>query len=86
MAGQTPEETKAVLRRGNITRGLIILAASAIIAAIALSFGALRDFGSFRAALLTGTQGGAYYELGRRLKERVKADGGGLEVVATGLE
>jgi TRAP-type uncharacterized transport system substrate-binding protein len=59
------------------------LAASAIIAAIALSFGAVRDFGSFRAALLTGTQGGAYYELGTRLRERVEADGGRLDVVAT---
>ena len=66
-----------------MTRGLIILAASAIIAAIALSFGTVRDFGSFRAALLTGTAGGAYYELGTRLKERVQADGGRLEVVAT---
>jgi TRAP-type uncharacterized transport system substrate-binding protein len=82
VAGQTPDES-TVSRRGSITRGLIILAASAIIAAIALSFGTIRDFGSFRAALLTGTAGGAYYELGTRLKERVKADGGRLEVVAT---
>lgn len=83
MADETPGETKAVLRRGSITRGLIILGASAIIAAIALSFGTVRDFGSFRAALLTGTAGGAYYELGAHLKERVKADGGRLEVAAT---
>jgi TRAP-type uncharacterized transport system substrate-binding protein len=43
----------------------------------------VRDFGYFRAALLTGTQGGAYYVLGTRLAERAKADGGRLDVVAT---
>ncbi|HKN31019.1 MAG TPA: TAXI family TRAP transporter solute-binding subunit [Roseiarcus sp.] len=64
-------------------RGLILLAAAAIIAAIASSFGMVRDFGYFRASLLTGTPGGAYYVLGTRLAERVKADGGRLDVVAT---
>jgi TRAP-type uncharacterized transport system substrate-binding protein len=85
VAGQTqaPEESKTVSRRKIIKRGLILLAASAIIAAIASSFGMVRDFGYFRASLLTGTPGGAYYELGTRLAERVKADGGRLEVVAT---
>ncbi len=85
MEGQspTPEEGKAVSRRKSIMRGLILLAAAAIIAAIASSFGMVRDFGYFRASLLTGTPGGAYYVLGTRLAERVKADGGRLDVVAT---
>ncbi len=85
MEGQspTPEESKAASRRKSMMRGLILLAASAIVAAIASSFGLIRDFGSFRASLLTGTPGGAYYGLGTRLAERVKSDGGRLEVVAT---
>ncbi len=86
MEGQspTPEESKkAVSRRKSIMRGLILLAAAAIIAAIASPFGMVRDFGYFRASLLTGTPGGAYYVLGTRLAERVKADGGRLDVVAT---
>jgi TRAP-type uncharacterized transport system substrate-binding protein len=79
----TPEESRAASRSKSIRRGLILLGASAVIAAIASSFGAIRDFGYFRASLLTGTQGGAYNVLGTRLAERVKADGGRLDVVAT---
>jgi TRAP-type uncharacterized transport system substrate-binding protein len=82
--GQSPTHgKKAVSRRKNIIRGLILLAASAIIAAIVSSYGMIRDFGAFRASLLTGNQGGAYYVLGTRLAERVEADGGRLDVVAT---
>ncbi len=85
MEGQspTPKQSKATSRRKTIMRGLILLAASAIIAAIASSFGMVRDLGYFRASLLTGTPGGAYYELGARLAKRIKADGGRLVVVAT---
>ena len=79
----SPVESNAGARRKIMVRGLVLLAASSIIAAIASSFGMVRDFGYFRAALLAGTPGGAYYVLGTRLAERAKADGGRLAVVAT---
>jgi TRAP-type uncharacterized transport system substrate-binding protein len=69
-------------RRGWL-RAIIILAVSAIIAGIISSWGMIRDFGAFHAALLTGSRGGAYYVLGSQLAQRAKADGNHLEVVAT---
>ena len=69
-------------RRKGVLRAISILVVSAIIAAV-LSFGTIRDFGTLRASLLTGSSGGAYYILGRQLAERAKGDGSRLDVIAT---
>ena len=72
-----------VWRRKTILRALSLFAASAIIAGVASNFSIVRDLGSFRASLLTGSSDGAYYALGSRLAERAKRDGQRLDVVAT---
>jgi hypothetical protein len=72
-----------VWRRKTVLRALLLFAASAIIAAIVSTSNIIRDFGSFRASLLTGSAGGAYHALASRLAERAKRDGGRLDVVAT---
>jgi TRAP-type uncharacterized transport system substrate-binding protein len=59
------------------------VALSAVIATILSSLAAIRDFGSFHAALLTGSPGGAYYILGSQLAERAKRDRSQLDIVAT---
>jgi TRAP-type uncharacterized transport system substrate-binding protein len=81
--GSRPDEMSAVWRRRGLYRAISILAASAVIAAVISSFGLIRDFGSFHASLLTGSQGGAYYNLGLQLAERAKVDRGRLDIVAT---
>jgi len=78
-----PDEMKGIWRRKGALRAISILAVSAVIAAVISSWGTIRDFGSFHAALLTGSPGGAYYVLGSKLAERAKADQGWLKVVAT---
>jgi TRAP-type uncharacterized transport system substrate-binding protein len=78
-----PSENIPVWRRKGILRLLFLLAVSAVVAAIASGFGAIRDYGSFRASLLTGSSGGAYYSLASRLAERARHDGRRLDVVAT---
>lgn len=70
-------------RRKGVLRVLSILIASAIVAAVISSFGAILDLGRFHASLLTGSPGGAYYTLGSQLAERAKADRSRLDIVAT---
>jgi TRAP-type uncharacterized transport system substrate-binding protein len=69
-------------RRG-VLRVIAIMAVSAIIAAVASSWGRIRDFGSFHASLLTGSPGGAYHALGEQLAKRANVDGRRIDVVAT---
>ena len=76
-------KANSVWRRKMMLRALFFFAASAIIAAIVSTFSIIRDLGSFRASLLTGSAGGAYHALGSRLADRAKRDGQHLDVVAT---
>src|SRR3974390_1195660 len=78
-----PDKMMGIWRRKAALRAISILAVSAVIAAVISSWGTVRDFGSFHAALLTGSPGGAYYDLGSKLAERAKGDQGWLKVVAT---
>lgn len=65
-------------------RFLLLLTVSAALAAgIVLIIGPVRDYGSFRASLLTGSSGGAYYALALSLSERARRDGGRLDAIAT---
>jgi TRAP-type uncharacterized transport system substrate-binding protein len=73
----------AVWRRRGVLRAISILAVSAMIAAAISSLGTIRDLGSFHASMLTGSPGGAYYNLGSQLAERAKRDGAQLDVVVT---
>jgi hypothetical protein len=78
-----PVNSVPVWRRKTILRAILLFAASAIIAGVVSNFGTIRDLGSFRASLLTGSSDGAYYALGLRLAERAKRDGQRLDVVTT---
>ena len=78
-----PVKSIRVWRRKTMLRALFLFAASAIIAAIVSTSNIIRDLGSFRASLLTGSAGGAYHALASRLAERAKRDGQHLDVVAT---
>jgi TRAP-type uncharacterized transport system substrate-binding protein len=73
----------AVWRRRGVLRAIFILAVSAMIAAAISSSGTIRDLGSFHASMLTGSPGGAYYNLGSQLAERAKRDGARLDVIVT---
>ncbi|KFC66830.1 TRAP transporter solute receptor, TAXI family [Bosea sp. LC85] len=64
-------------------RALLLAVASAAIAALALSYSTVRDFGSFRAAILTGAPGGAYHSLASNLAQLAGRDRGHLEVIPT---
>jgi TRAP-type uncharacterized transport system substrate-binding protein len=61
----------------------LLVAVSAAIAAFAVAIGTVRDLGSFRGSILTGSSGGAYYSLASNLAQLAKGDHGHLEVVAT---
>lgn len=78
-----PVKSIPVWRRKTIRRAILLFAASAIIAGVVSNFSVIRDLGSFRGSLLTGSSDGAYYALGLRLAERAKRDGQRLDVVAT---
>jgi hypothetical protein len=58
-----------VWRRKTILRALSLFAASAIIAGLVSASGIIRELGSFRASLLTGSAGGAYHTLASRLAD-----------------
>jgi TRAP-type uncharacterized transport system substrate-binding protein len=80
----SPVEQAPLWRRRGTLRFLLLLTVSATLAAAAaLAIGPVRDYGSLRASLLTGSSGGAYYTLASRLSARAKRDGGRLEVVPT---
>ena len=66
-----------------LLRAVLLLAAAAAVAAVASNFGIARDYGYLRASLLTGSPGGEYYALGRRLAERAERDHGVLIVIPT---
>jgi hypothetical protein len=78
-----PVKANSAWRRKTILRALSLFAASAIIAGVVSTSGIVRDLGSFRASVLTGSAGGAYHVLATRLAERAKRDGKRLDVVAT---
>jgi NMT1-like family len=78
-----PGKANPVWRRKTTLRALLLFAASAIIAGVVSTSGIVRDLGSFRASVLTGSAGGAYHALATRLAERAKRDGKRLDVVAT---
>ena len=81
--GRIPAAAPPTWPRRTIFRAIFIVALSAVIATILSSLAAIRDFGSFHAALLTGSPGGAYYILGSQLAERAKRDRSQLDIVAT---
>ena len=85
MPTQAPQsnDRPTIWRRRALLRLLFLVIASAIVAAFVSGFGIVRDFGSFRASVLTGSAGGAYYMLATRLAERAKKDHGRLEIVPT---
>jgi TRAP-type uncharacterized transport system substrate-binding protein len=70
-------------RGKGLARLLLFLLAAALVAALATSFGIAHDYGYLRASLLTGTPGGHYHSLARRLADRAAREHGRLTVVAT---
>lgn len=64
-------------------RFVSLLGASAVLAALPLAYSTIRDYGSFRASILTGSPEGAYYSLASSLAKLATRDGGHLEVVST---
>jgi TRAP-type uncharacterized transport system substrate-binding protein len=66
-----------------LLRALILLAASAAVAALAGAFGIAHDYGYLRASILTGSPDGRYHALATRLAERAMRQHGRLTVVAT---
>lgn len=73
----------SIWRRRGFIRALILLAASALVAALVSSFGLARQYGYLRASLLSGPTTGVYYTLATRLALRAKADHGQLTAVST---
>jgi hypothetical protein len=61
-------------RRRGFMRALILLAASALVAALVLTLGLARQYGYLRASLLSGPTTGVYYALAARLAIRAKND------------
>jgi len=66
-----------------LVRIAILLAASAVVAAIAAGFGIARDYGYLRASILTGSPGGPYHAIATRLADRATRAHGRLTVVPT---
>jgi TRAP-type uncharacterized transport system substrate-binding protein len=64
-------------------RALVLLIASALVAALVSTFGLARQYGYLQASLLSGPATGAYYALAARLASRAKSDHGVLSAVAT---
>jgi len=62
---------------------LLLVAAAALVAAVAASFGIARDYGYLHASVLTGTAGGYYHTLATRLADRAKRGHGALSVIPT---
>jgi TRAP-type uncharacterized transport system substrate-binding protein len=71
------------MQRKNLLRLVSLVVASAVLAALALSYSTVRDYGRFRAAILTGSPGGAYHSLASDLAKLTRRDGGRLEVLST---
>src|ERR1700753_1314835 len=83
MDGDQNEGRGSIWRRRGFIRALILLAASALVAALVSSFGLARQYGYLRASLLSGPTTGVYYTLATRLALRAKADHGELTAGAT---
>jgi uncharacterized protein len=66
-----------------LVRILLLVAAAAAVAALASSFGIAYDYGYLNASILSGVEGGRYYELGSRLADRARREHGSLKVVPT---
>ncbi|TCR63006.1 TAXI family TRAP transporter solute-binding subunit [Bosea sp. BK604] len=80
---ESPDKPSFLNRRKGVVRVASLLAASAVLAALPFAYSAVRDYGSFRAAILTGSAEGAYYSLASSLARLARRDGGRLEVVST---
>jgi TRAP-type uncharacterized transport system substrate-binding protein len=72
-----------ILRRRGLLRAVVILVASALVAALISMFGLARQYGYLKASLFSGPPTGAYYALATRLAERAMSDQGKLTPVAT---
>src|SRR5262245_914188 len=70
-------------RGKGLARVLLLLAAAALVAAFAASFGIARDYGYLRASILAGSPGGHYHALATRLSDRARREHGTLVVVPT---
>lgn len=66
-----------------LARAVLLLAASALIAGVAATFGIARDYGYLRASILSGTPGGYYHTLATRLAGRARRGHGTLTVIST---
>lgn len=78
-----PVKDRFLTQRRAALRLALLVIASAVLAAIALSYTSVRDYGAFRAAMLTGSPGGAYHSLASDLAKLAERDGGRLEVLST---
>lgn len=78
-----PDKPSFAGRRRGVLRILLLVVASAAIAGLALSYSTVRDYGSFRASILTGAPGGAYHSLASDLAQLARRDRGHLEVIPT---
>jgi uncharacterized protein len=72
-----------IWRRRGLLRAVVIVAASALVAALISMFGLARQYGYLKASLFSGPPTGAYYALATRLAERAMDDQGKLTPVAT---
>jgi len=70
-------------RRRGFIRASIILAASALVAAVVLTLGLTRQYGYLRESLLSGPSTGAYYALAARLASRARNDHSELTAIPT---
>jgi TRAP-type uncharacterized transport system substrate-binding protein len=72
-----------VRRRRGFLRAVVLLVASALVAALISMFGLARQYGYLKASLLSGPSTGAYYALATRLAERAMSDQGKLTAITT---
>jgi hypothetical protein len=63
-----------------LVRFLLLLVATAAVAAVAAGFGIAHDYGYLHASILTGSPGGQYHALAMRLANRAKREHGTLTV------
>jgi TRAP-type uncharacterized transport system substrate-binding protein len=85
MSARTDENVNRlfILRRRGFLRAVVLLVASALVAALVSMFGLARQYGYLRASLLSGPSTGAYYALAAHLAERAMSDQGKLTPVTT---
>ena len=61
----------------------LLFCIAAVVAALAGAFGIARDYGYLQASILSGSPGGQYHALAKRLSERARRERGTLTVVPT---